>query len=319
MNPARIFVILGILAASPAIAPAQVRFTQPIAEMGELRGGPAYQHRFDFINDSTQSIEILDIRLGCGCLQPLLDKRTFAPGEKGTLVMNLRTLGQQAGPRSWRAYIQYRQGDKLHETSLVVAATLRNEVTVEPSILAMNIETTLRQEVMIKDHRAKAMKITAVQASSSAIRLRTHAMEAGMTKVIVEVSAADLTRPRQEGMLSIVTDDPDYRQLQIPITLTKAVRADVTATPERVEILGNGSQLVRLRGAGDRALRLENIESDHPAIKCVWASGPGNDATIKIIADATKLTSPSATTMVRVRLTEPAGASVTIPVVVRKE
>src|ERR1051325_4197870 len=84
----------------PALASAQLRFVQPSVELGELRGGPSYAHRFEFVNEAAGPIEITDFRLGCGCLQPVLDKRVYQAGEKGTLVMNLRTLGQQEGPRA---------------------------------------------------------------------------------------------------------------------------------------------------------------------------------------------------------------------------
>src|SRR5688572_25659723 len=101
MHATRTIVILGLLAL-PSLASAQLRFMQPTAELGELRGGPAYQHRFDFVNDSAQTLEITDFRLGCGCLQPVLDKRVYQPGEKGSLLMNVRTLGQMGGARAWR-------------------------------------------------------------------------------------------------------------------------------------------------------------------------------------------------------------------------
>ncbi len=313
-------VAIVMMLAFPAFASAQLRFTQPSVDLRELRGGPSYAQRFDFINDSTQPIEITDFRLGCGCLQPVLDKRIYQAGEKGTLVMNVRTLGQQDGPRTWRAHVQYRHGDKLLETGLVVAAVLRSEVTVEPSILAMTIETTLRQEVTIRDLRATPMKIVAVLASSPALRVMTQPIGNGATKVIIEVSATSLKTPRQEETLNIYSDDPNYRHLQVPITLMKTTRADVSATPERVEIIGAGSQLVRLRSASDLAVRIDKAEANHPGIKCTWAAGPGNDTTLKISADASAQGLPMSTTpRVHISFAQPAGATLIIPINWRKE
>ena len=304
-----------LILACPTLACAQLRFTQPAANLGELRGGPIYPHRFEFVNDSSQPLEITDLRLGCGCLQPVLDKRTYQAGEIGTLLMNLRTLGQPNGPRTWQTYVQYRLGEKQHETSLIIAATIRNEVAVEPSIVALTVETTLRQEVTIKDHRPTPMKITTLLASSPAIRVTTKSSEGGVTKVILEVSRSALTAPRQEETLSIYTDDPNYRQLQVPITLIKANRPEVSATPDKVEIIGVGSQLVRLRAAGDKTVRIQKAEADQPLVNCTWAAGPGNDATLKIRA-----ASPHAAVLnVRVQLAQPAGEIVSVPVVLRKE
>ena len=135
--------------------------------------------------------------------------------------------------------------------------------------------------------------------------------------MILEVNRADLTAPRQEAMINIYTDDPHYRHLEVPITLRQAQRVQVNATPDRIEAVGAGAHLVRVRAVGDKAVRIESADADHAAIKCTWAAGPGNDATLKISVNAAALTTANAT--VRVRLTEPAATIVTIPVSLRKE
>lgn len=324
MFSARFVFVLGVLLVCPVLASAQLRFTQPTADLGELRGGPVYDHRFDFVNESGQPLEITDIRLGCGCLQSMLEKRIYAAGEKGSLRLNIRTLGQPDGTRTWQAYVQTRQGTEVRETTLVLAASIRNEVTVEPSIIAMTVETALKQEVTITDHRPTPSKVKAVLASSPAIRITTQPTANGVTRVMLEVSAAALTAGRQEETLNIYLDDPYYRELQVPITLVKAVRPTVSASPAQVEIIGVGSQLVRLRGNGDQAVRIAKAAANNAGIKCTWAAGPGNDATLKISADATagllsSMRSPSTLPSVVVYLAEPAGATLTIPLLLRKE
>lgn len=310
-------VIVTTLAFGPNVGLAQLHFEQPAVSLGELRGGPSYSHRFAFVNESNAIIEIIDVRLGCGCLQPVIDKRSIQPGEKGVLLMNLRTLGQAAGPRSWQAHVRYRCGSATHETALTVAATLRNEITVEPSIVALTVETTLRQEITITNHRPRPLRVTAVVASAAAIRVLGTTERNGVTKIAFEVSRDDLKTQRKEETLFIETDDPDYRQMQIPITLTRAERAEVRATPERVVVTGAGSQLVRLRSTVDKVVRIERADCDDSAIRCTWAAGPGDDATLRISMDPAKMT--SATVTVRVHLASPAGNVMTIPVVLRCE
>lgn len=299
--------------ACPAFAAAQLRFDQSAANLGELRGGLAYGHRFDFVNEGQGPVEITDIRLGCGCLAPVLDQRVYQAGAKGTLLMHIRTLGQPEGPRTWQAHVQYRHAGKLNEATLVLAARIRNEITIEPSIIAMTVKTTLKQELRITDHRSKAMTVSKVLASSPAIHVAVQPINDGATRVILEVSGAALTSSRQEETIHIYTDDPHYRHLQVPITLLRAEQADVTAVPSRVELIGAGSQLVRLRTAGEKAVRIDKVDVDLPTIKCTWAVGPGNDATLKIAAPSTSV---DAQTNVRVHI----GATVlTIPVTLRRE
>ncbi len=312
----RTIIALALLPICPALAFAQLNFAAPTADLGEMRGGPVYQHRFEFVNESAKPIEITDIRLGCGCLQPVLDQRVYAPGEKGTLLLNVRTLGQPDGPRTWQAHICYRQADKVQETPLIVAARIRNEVTVGPSIIAMTVETTLTQELTITDLRTPPLKVVSVIASSPAVRIRVQPTANGVTKAILEVSGAALGAGRQEEMLNIYTDDPYYRHLQVPITLTKVNRPAVSAAPDKVEFFNGGSLLVRLRSLNDQPVRVDSAVADHPFIRCTWAAGPGNDATLKITFDADKHSPPDGATQVRVRV---GGTVVTIPVALHKE
>jgi uncharacterized protein DUF1573 len=306
----RSFLAVCTLLTIPAFASAQLRFTKPTADLGELRGSLVYQHRFEFANASASAIEITDIQLGCGCLSPVLDKRVYQPGEKGTLLMHIRTLGQPEGARTWQAQVQYREAGKQHEIGLIVAAKIRNEVTVEPSIVAMLVETTLKQELSVIDHRAFPLKVVNAVASSPAIKVGVQPSLNG-AKVTLEVSGAALTRGRQNEVLNIYTDDPNYRVLQVPITLAKAERPRVTASPPHVDFIGAGSQLVRVRSAEDRVIRIDKIECEHPALKCTWVAGPGNDATLKIAAQSGEMQ-----TSVRVHV----GSTVlTIPVTLKKD
>lgn len=311
----RLMVAVCLMLILPPMASAQLRFAQSVVDLGEVRGSLVYAHRFEFVNDSPGPIELVDVRLGCGCLSPIVERRVYRPGEKGTLVMHLRTLGQPDGARTWQAHVLTRKGsaDKMHEAAIVIGAKIRNEVRIEPSIIAMTIGTALKQELTITDARGLPMKVVNVLASSPAIKVVTRSAGAGVTVVALEVRGADLTRPRQEETLNIYTDDPNYRHLQVPITLMKAERAAVTATPTLVEIAGVSSEVVRLRGSGAQPVRVERIEADHPGLRCTWAAGPGNDATLRIAQTGA---ATDAQTAVRVHI----GATVlTIPVTLRKE
>jgi len=54
-------------------ADAGLRCVPAAVDLGEVRGGPAREHRFELINDGPAIIEILDVERGCGCLTPRLE------------------------------------------------------------------------------------------------------------------------------------------------------------------------------------------------------------------------------------------------------
>jgi hypothetical protein len=308
-----------LLLAAPTHADAGLRCVPAAVDLGEVRGGPSRQHRFDLINDGRTTIEIIDIERGCGCLTPRLERKSLGPGEKTSLVVELRTAGQPNGPRSWNLRLRYREGDTVREELLVVAATIRNEVTVQPTILALHVRGALRQEVAVTDLRTPPLKVTSVHVSSPAIRATVQPPRGGVTRLTLDITAAELKPGAHDAMLSIYTDDPQYSPLQLPITLTRVEQLAVTATPSQVEAHVStaepvGAALVRLRAADGRTVVVKAATADDPGITCTWAAGPGPAATVKVRVDARCLAARGEPRTVRVVLAEPAGEVVTIPV-----
>jgi hypothetical protein len=314
--------VVGLLALAAGRARAELRCEPPAADLGVIRGGPAVQHRFELVNDGPTPIDIVDVERGCGCLESDLQKRTLKPGERAGLRVTVRTAGQPNGPRSWNLRIRYRAGDTAREELLVIAATIRNEVTIAPSILALYVQDALRQEVVVTDLRSPPLKVTGVNSTVPALRATVQPAVGGVTKVSLEVSAADLDGGRQDAILSLYTDDPLYNPLQLPVTITRGSRPAIAVTPPRVEARVSADQpvasvLVRLRPAGQQKVVIESADADDPAITCTWAVGPGAGATLKVQVDSRRLGGADVARSVQVRLADPP-VVLTIPVVIER-
>jgi hypothetical protein len=317
------FLTACVVGRASATADAALRCTPPAVDLGEIRGGPARQHRFALLNDGKEPIEILELQRGCGCLTPQLDRRTLQPGEKASLLVTLRTTGQANGPRSWNLRVRYREGDEIREALIIVAATIRNEVTVQPSILALYVQDVVRQDIVVTDLRSPPLKITSVKASSPALRITVATAEGGATKLLLEATASALTNGRQDAVLNIYTDDPLYSPLQLPIVLTRGVKPAVAITPAQVEARISASQpvagaLLRLRPADGHKVAIESADADDPGITCTWAAGPGAGATLKVRIDGRRLDKGDGPRTVRVRLVDPPGEVLAIPVTIEK-
>jgi hypothetical protein len=73
------------------------------------------------------------------------------------------------------------------------------------------------------------------------------------------------------------------------------------------------SSLVRLKDARDRDVVVDKAESDHPAISCKWAAGPGAMATLRVTVDREKA-NLAGMGVVTVRVTGPTAETLLIPV-----
>jgi hypothetical protein len=305
-------------------AAAGIRCIPGGVDLGEIRGGPPRKHTFTLVNDGPDRIEVVDIERGCGCLDPQLDRKVLKAGSKASLTVALRTAGQPNGPRSWNLRIHYRDGTEMREELVVISATIRNDVTVQPSILALQVQEALRQEVVVTDLRSPPLKVTAVHASSPAILAAVQSSAGGVTRLTLDVTAARVPSTRQEAILSIYTDDPLYSPLQLPISITRSSKAALTASPAEVQARITAEQptaaaMVRVRPADGHRVAIDSVDTDDPGVTCTWAAGPGTGATLKVQVDARRLSDRSGPRSVRVRLSEPSQEVLTIPVNVIRE
>jgi hypothetical protein len=305
------------------LARAEVECAQPVVDKGEVKSGLSLAHRFSFCNRGTEAVEITDVRPSCGCLTPQLEKRILQAGESGELLLEVNTLTQPAGVHSWRLTLHYKSGTVEKELSLFIRARLVSEITVEPPSLAIYTDTAIAHEITVIDRRTEPLIVRAVPTSSP--HVRTHLGElrrddAGHWRRTIRVEVlADCPEGTHVESLRICTSDPLYSELKVPFTVVKRTRRLVSAAPAAVVLSESANQplparIVLLSAAGDGEVHIDRVESDHPAIDCRWASGPGHQATLKIRVDPRQIPGDRLRAAVHVHLSQPAAETVTIPV-----
>ncbi len=314
-------VLFALLLASAARA--DLHCDQPTAQVGEVRTGAGLSHRFALVNNGGETLEILDVQASCGCMTPRVDRRVFAPGGRGVLILEINTLTQPAGPQSWRVTIHYREGQEEKELALQLAATVVTEVTVTPPTLVLYTTSAISHELTLTDRRIQPMNVTAVQPSSPQLRTRLgdwQKNDEGFAQRTIALEVLpEFPEGRHEEVIQIFTADPEYRELRIPVTIVKKLRQSVCATPDSLTISTPAeepipSRIVQLRSADDLDVQVERVECDAPAVTCTTAAGPGRRATVKIEIDRTKVTGDELRANVRVTLRQPAGQTITVPV-----
>ncbi|HEY1381134.1 MAG TPA: DUF1573 domain-containing protein [Gemmataceae bacterium] len=298
-------------AADPLHAP------DPVLDAGEVRVGPPLVRRFAFANAGREPLTVTDVRSSCGCLAPTLAKRTYEPGQRGELGVEVNTLSQPVGPHRWAFTLAYRCGAATGERTFELAATLKQEIEVTPAAVAFRGDGPLAAVVAVRDPRPKPLTVTGATASAPFLRVTASNDGPGRWAVRVE-AAGDCPEGRHAETVTITTDDPDYPALKLPVTVVREPRRRVAALPNRAALVAGGSALVQLRADGE-PVRVEAAEGNVPALACRWAAGPGDRATVRVGLDRAKWDGKPFTGEVRVRLAAPAGEVVVIPVAVRSE
>jgi hypothetical protein len=314
-------VTLGLLVAGSARA--DLHCAAPDGQVGEIKSGTPLTYCYQVVNRGRSMVEVIQLRTSCGCAVPHLEQRMLSPGDTTEVALVVNTLAQGAGDRAWSVTLVYECEGQQEELRLTLHGKVVSEIRVEPTTLNVVTDTTVPQLVQVTDVRAQPLTVTAVHSSALWLRatLDEPIREADhrVQNVQVEISSA-CPEGRHEEMLHLVTDDPAYPDLQVPVTVTKRNRARVRAFPVEVDWTGCGAgplppRLIRLSTADEQTVEVERVEVDHPAVSCKWAAGPGANATLRVVVDGSRVGPEGLHTQVRVQLRGPTAETLAIPVV----
>jgi Protein of unknown function (DUF1573) len=322
------FVSVALLTLSAANARADLSFPNPTVDVGEIRSGAPLRQQFTFVNQGTAAVEITDLRASCGCVKPSLEKRTYAAGDSGELALEIRTLSQPAGEHTWRLQVAYRTGSEVRQAELAVIGRVVTEVTVQPASLTISTERTASHEITLTDLRDRPLSVTGVHTSSPHLTAevkRTATDGAGHREITIALSlSADCSEGRHEETVVMLTDDAQYRELTMPVTVVKRAKQAVTVSPAAVLLTAARGQavpsrIVLLRPAGAEPVTVESVEADHPAVVCTWAAGPDNCTTLRVGIDRAKLPADGLHATIHVHISKPAPEMIAVPVSCRVE
>lgn len=307
--------------------PGPLHCPAPAAARGDVKGGPPLAHTFDLTHTGQGTLTITKVEAGCGCLRQVLTTTTLQPGETAKLTLEVNTLTQPDGPNRWQAQVSYTvatpaSSPQPRQLLLQISATLAREVSVTPPQVAFSCTGEAMQVLTLTDRRAKPLTVLKAGASNPHLGVEIGKPATAPTgervqPVTLKLAADAPTGHRDETVL-LLTDDPEYPELRVPVRVLKRVPGGVAAVPDSVAVrFAAGqtevSQLVQLRSPDGKPITVTGAESDHPAVTVKWSAGPAALATVRVTVTDPGNGRPGTAT-VRVRLAEPAGHEVAIPV-----
>jgi hypothetical protein len=286
-----------LLAASVLADPAPLAIESPLADLGEVRANKPLVHTFRLKNTGPVPLTITDVTGPCGCVRQSLGSKILKPGDGTELTLGVNLLTQPEGPNAWKLAVRYKTDGSPPVTGAAVvevAAKVKKDVTVEPVALMLSAEREITGALTVVDRRGKPLTVTGARVGHKDVTVKVQpAVDAdGKRTQRIELTVTDSCPPGQYADEACIdTDDPDYKELRIPLRVVKkAAATGVQAVPASATLRfakdqTSASVLLRLRDAGDREVVVEKAEADHSAVACKWAAGPGAMSTLRITVD----------------------------------
>lgn len=313
---------LGLWAGAPSVR-AELICPEPSFNAGHLLAGKPFKHLFALNNQGKEAIHILEALPSCGCLRPTLSKTILNPGEAITLPIEIHTLTKPQGAHRFSINIRYKEAGEIKELALEVKALIQVEVEVTPAASAIFTDRAITHTFSVKDMRAKPMRIIAADSSNARVTFQIHPPTLNENKESIQtitVFISELLTPGKHDLwIHLVSDDASYGEMKIPLAIVKRDGKLASAAPSRLYLEGSvgipfGAKMVRINKAGTEPVKVDKVECSHPAFKCTWAQGPGDDATIRLLLDEKKLPPGETIAELRVLLKGHQTQSVIIPV-----
>ncbi|HEX4610268.1 MAG TPA: hypothetical protein VH092_18905 [Urbifossiella sp.] len=321
------YALFVLLAAGPAQPPpVPLHCPTPVVARGEVKAGPPLAQAFELAHRAPAgALTITKIEAGCGCVRRGLSAEVLQPGETARLALEINTLTQPDGPNRWQVAVGYRLEapggpPQTGELLLTLTATLSREVVISPPQVGFSTTGTATQVLTVTDNRPMPLTITRAVASSPHLSAAVAPAAAGpdgvrRQTVTINLAAAAPAGHREETVV-LQTDDPAYPEFRIPIRVLKRAAGGLVVTPESVAVrLVPGtpevSALVQLRNADGTPVRVLHVQSESPEVTARWPEAAAPVTAIRVMISATR----AGETRLRVRLAEPPGQELIIPVI----
>ena len=318
--------ILALLAVANPPTDAPLHCPAPLVAKGDIKGGPPFAQTFELTHRGTSTLTITKVEAGCGCVHRALSATTLNPGETAKLTLEVNTLTQPDGPNRWQAVVSYSldgtEPKQSGELAVAVTAKLSREVSVNPPQVGFSTAGEAAQTLTVTDRRRKPLTVTKAIGSSPHLTATIAAplLESNGThsqKIGLKLSA-DAPAGHRDEVIVLQTDDKEYPEFRVPVRVLKKSPGTVGAAPEEVAVRFAAGQeevssLVQLRSPDGKNLRIESATCELPAVTAKFSAEAGPVATVRVIVGGAAV-AQAGSTVVRVRLAEPAGQIVAIPV-----
>ena len=130
---------------TPPLARAALKWEQLRANLAPGPKEKSVEARFPFVNEGTTTVKIEAVKSSCGCTTASLDKKTYAPGEKGELRARF-DIGQRRGPQLKTISVKIQ--DDPTPTILTLAVALAEPMRLKPALVVWEKGETCRAKTM---------------------------------------------------------------------------------------------------------------------------------------------------------------------------
>lgn len=230
-----------------------IKVEKSVHNFGKVGPNKKYSCKFKFKNIGNDTLKITRIQSTCGCTVPQLKKKTYAPGESGTVNVSFRTPTRE-GTTSKRLYILSNDKKKA-KFGLTVKATVELNIAFEPKSLDLSLkaENTGIKPITIKSKDGQSFAIKSFTSSRDVITADFDPTVEATEFVLEPKVDIGKLKKNLKGNVRINVTHPQSSQIDIPFST------------------------LALFGVSGARIVIQNADPKKPVIKNIWAKSNYDD------------------------------------------
>ena len=223
-------------AATDAAAP-HIQFDSLIYDFGKVGSSELVKHSFTFTNTGKSTLEIIDVRPGCGCTTAGTWDKKVEPGKTGVIPLQFNSAGF-GGPVTKQATVTCNDPSSSNLV-LQIRGTVWKPIDIQPTMAFFNIpsesETNETRTVRIVSNMDEPVTVSDLQLSNANFRAELKTVKAGKEYELVVTAIPPFTN-NGPTMAPITLKTSTTNMPTISITAYAVVQQPVTVTPSQLTL-----------------------------------------------------------------------------------
>ena len=258
-------------AAARVVAP-KIEFGNTVFDFGKIMGGEVVKHDFVFTNTGSATLEILDVKPGCGCTTAGNWDKKVEPGKTGKIPLQLNS-GSFSGTVTKLTTVT--SSDPVaSNVVLQLTGTIWKAIEITPPMAVFNLSSETRESetkvLRIQNHLSEPVTLSDLVCTNESFHAQLKTVEPGKEFELRITVGPVLSSPSVSGTILLKTSSS-----QMPV-LTANVFAmrepAVAVTPAQIA-LGAGPlaadvvSVITIRNNGTNVLGLSDARVDAPGVE----------------------------------------------------
>ena len=255
-------------AVPPAIAGPKIEFGESVFNFGKIMSWEIVRHDFVFTNTGTITLDITDVRPGCGCTTAGEWSRRVEPGQSGRIPLQFNSSGF-GGEVTKSATVACNDPGQTN-IILQIIGTVWKPIEITPSMVVFNLSSDVQTNetivARIVNNLEEPLTLSDLQSTNRSFRAKLKTIRPGKEFELQITAVPPFNSPSTMATLSLKTSAP-----QMPLLSVSAyamVQQAVTVGPSETKVPEVQSQRpanVPVAQSASPQLRIVPVRTRKPA------------------------------------------------------